>query len=47
MTRGTSLSTPLDLSQTTVNRLDRDNFTEATIFIPASGGSGFFRVRMD
>jgi hypothetical protein len=38
---------PVDLSSASVNRLDRDNFTEVTIFIPASDGSGFFRVRVD
>jgi hypothetical protein len=47
MTRGTSLSTPWDLSQITVNQMNRDNFTEVTIFIPASKGSGFFHVRVD
>ena len=47
LTRGTPMSTPLDLSQTTVNRLDRETFTVVTIFIPASDESGFFRVRVD
>ncbi|MBT5379343.1 MAG: SUMF1/EgtB/PvdO family nonheme iron enzyme, partial [Opitutae bacterium] len=38
---------PVDLSSASVNRLDRDSFTEVTIFIPATEGSGFFRVRVE
>jgi hypothetical protein len=38
---------PVDLSSASVNRLDRESFTEVTIFIPVSDGSGFFRVRVD
>ena len=47
--RSTDLKTwePIDLSSASVNRLDRDSFTEVTIFIPASGGNGFFRVRVE
>jgi len=47
--RSTDLKTwgPIDLSSASVNRLDRDSFTEVTIFIPASGVNGFFRVRIE
>jgi hypothetical protein len=47
--RSTDLKTwePVDLSSASVNRLDRDSFTEVTVFIPASGGNGFFRVRIE
>ena len=39
--------TPVDLSQASVNRLDRGNFTEVTVYVPASGSGGFFRVRVE
>jgi hypothetical protein len=37
----------VDLSSASVNRINGDSFTEVTIFIPASGGNGFFRVRIE
>ena len=37
---------PVDLSNASVNRLDRGPFTEITVYIPVSAGSGFFRVRV-
>ena len=38
---------PVDLSQASVNRLDRGNFTEVTVYVPASGVGGFFRIRVE
>ncbi|MEL0119995.1 MAG: hypothetical protein VXB01_13735, partial [Opitutae bacterium] len=38
---------PVDLSQASVNRLDRGNFTEVTVYVPASGAGGFFRIRIE
>ncbi|MBT5378435.1 MAG: SUMF1/EgtB/PvdO family nonheme iron enzyme [Opitutae bacterium] len=47
--RSTDLKTwePFDLSNASVNRLDRGTFTEVTVFIPATEGSGFYRVRIE
>ena len=38
---------PLDLSKTTMNRLDRVTFTEVTVFVSSYDESGFFRVRIE
>ena len=37
---------PVDLSQASVNRLDRGNFTEVMVYVP-SGAGGFFRIRIE
>jgi hypothetical protein len=38
---------PVNLSNTSVNRVDRGTLTEVTLYIPATDGSGFFRVRVE
>jgi hypothetical protein len=38
---------PIDLTGASVNRIDRGTFTEVTIFIPATDGNGFLRVRIE
>ncbi|MBT3469284.1 MAG: hypothetical protein HN467_08175, partial [Opitutae bacterium] len=47
--RSTDLKTwePVDLSKASVNRIDRGTFTEVTVFIPATDGNGFLRVRIE
>jgi hypothetical protein len=47
--RSTDLKTwePVELSKASVNRLDRGTFTEVTVFIPATDGNGFLRVRIE
>ena len=37
---------PVDLSNASVNRLDRGTFNEVTVFVPANNGNGFLRVRV-
>ena len=38
---------PVDLSQASLNRLDRGNFNEVTVYVPASGTGKFFRIRIE
>ena len=38
---------PVDLSQASLNRLDRGNFNEVTVYVPASGTGRFFRIRIE
>ena len=38
---------PVDLSQDSVNRLDRGNFTEVTVYVPVNRTGGFLRVRIE
>lgn len=36
--------TPLDMANTSVSRLDRGDFIEVTVYLPANGAGRFFRV---
>ena len=38
---------PLDLSFASINRINRGNFTEVTVYVPVSRTGGFLRVRIE